>query len=243
MELNYFNNNTIHNTMTFKEQIEKYLSGLPSKWAEQLTEILCQIKAEKQEPDCQTVKDCETVTSLSPFTVNGTIVSIQYKDEKGITVTRSFDTSQILNESLNDIEAVCLTDEVTWESLSFAERIQLIINTVCNCSGTGPVIEYDFTDECDITGPVVFTLMGAEGQGVYAFELEYGETGSFALPVGLTGLFHFSLLSRGTDNSQVRIRNSGNSPILTPINTANGFAYNPATFDIEELDNILITCA
>lgn len=119
--------------MTFKQQIEEYLSDLPTKWAEQLTQILCLIKEEKQEPDCAKVKECETTTSLSDFTVNGTVVSIQYKNEDGVTVTRSFDTSNILNQMLNDIDPLCLTDATTWASMTFAERLQLLITSHCDC--------------------------------------------------------------------------------------------------------------
>lgn len=119
--------------MTFKEQIEKYLDGLPSKWKEQLTELLCLIKEDKQEPDCQQVKSCETVTSLSDFTVDGTVISIQYKDEKGITVTRSFDTETILNNTLDSIQPNCLTTVQNWATLTFTQRIQLLIDSHCNC--------------------------------------------------------------------------------------------------------------
>jgi len=98
-----------------------------------LVQILCLIKAEKQEPDCAKVKSCETVTSLSPFEVDGTIVSITYKDENGISITRSFDAATVVNNTLNDINPNCLTSEVTWESLTFEERIQLLIDSHCDC--------------------------------------------------------------------------------------------------------------
>ncbi len=121
--------------MTFKEQIETYLSSLPEKWKNDLVQILCLIKEQKQEPDCATVKSCETVTTLSDFTVNGTIVSIQYKNEQGVTVTRSFDATQIVNNTLNDLDPNCLATEEQWASLTFAERIQLLIDSHCNCCG------------------------------------------------------------------------------------------------------------
>jgi hypothetical protein len=119
--------------MTFKEQIETYLSSLPEKWKDQLVQILCLIKEGKQEPDCERVKECETVTSLSDFSVTGTEVSITYKDEQGVSVTRTFDASQIVNNTLNDIDPGCLTDQTTWDSLTFEERIQLLIDSHCNC--------------------------------------------------------------------------------------------------------------
>lgn len=119
--------------MTFKEQIELYLKPLPSEWREKLTAILCLIKESKQEPDCQKVKECETVTTLSDFTVNGTVISIQYKNENGVIVTRSFDATQIINETLNDLNPNCLATEEQWASLTLSQRIQLLIDSHCDC--------------------------------------------------------------------------------------------------------------
>jgi hypothetical protein len=123
--------------MTFKEQIEKYLSGLPSKWKDELVQILCLIKEQKQVPDCDLVKSCETVTSLSPFTVEGSVISIQFKDENGTTVTRSFDTNDIINAALDGLDPQCLATQVQWDSLTFAQRIQLLIDAQCACCEGG----------------------------------------------------------------------------------------------------------
>jgi len=122
--------------MTFQEQIELYLAPLPSKWKEELTKILCEINASQQTIDCQDIKDCETLTSLSNFSVQGSEISIQYKDERGVTVTRSFDFETILNNSLAELDPNCLTDETTWSNLTFIERLQLLIDSHCDCCST-----------------------------------------------------------------------------------------------------------
>jgi len=116
--------------MTTKDQISEYLKDLPSKWRTQLTEILCQIKEDRKHPTCTEVKECETVTSLSEFTVTGSVVSIDYTDEKGVTYTRSFDLESVFDI---DLDGNCLTTPTIWSNLSFTERIQLLIDRQCDC--------------------------------------------------------------------------------------------------------------
>ena len=119
--------------MTDKQQIEEYLKDLPSKWREQLVDILCQIKQEKSIPDCNKVKECETLTSLSNFSISGTTISITYKDEKGISFIRSFSIDEVLNQSLEDLDPDCLATQPEWDTLTYKERIQLLIDSHCDC--------------------------------------------------------------------------------------------------------------
>lgn len=118
--------------MTFQEKIEKYLSSLPHEWRTQLTEILCEINNQAN-IDCEKVKECETLTTLSDFSIQGTSVFITYKDEENVSYSRSFDVAQILNVQLDDLNPGCLTDATTWSNLSFSERIQLLIDKHCDC--------------------------------------------------------------------------------------------------------------
>lgn len=116
--------------MITEAQICEYLKDIPSKWREQLTSVLISIQ---QEVDCEQVKECETLTSLSNFTIDGTEVSIQYKDEDGVTVTRSFDTESILNTTLEDVDPSCLATPTEWSNMTYTEKIQLIITSHCDC--------------------------------------------------------------------------------------------------------------
>lgn len=122
--------------MTPNEKICDYLKDLPSKWKDQLAEVLCEIKANKQQPSCDQVKDCETLTILSPFSISGTVVSIRYKDERGIEVTRSFDTRDIINNILNELDPNCLASESEWLNLSAEEKLQLLVDSHCECCST-----------------------------------------------------------------------------------------------------------
>lgn len=119
--------------MTDREQILEYLKDIPSKWRVGLADILCEIKESKNNPTCQDVKDCETLTSLSSFNISGNIVSITYKDEKGISYVRTFDLSDIINSSFDGLNPSCLTDSTTWSNLLFPQRIQLLIDKICTC--------------------------------------------------------------------------------------------------------------
>lgn len=122
--------------MTTQEQIAEYLKNLPSQWAGQLTTLLTQIQADKGSVDCAKVKECETLTSLSEFTIDGSEVSIQYKDENGVTVTRTFDAAEIVNQSLDNVDPSCLTDETTWSNMTYTERMQLFVTAHCDCCST-----------------------------------------------------------------------------------------------------------
>jgi len=118
--------------MTFKQQIEEYLKDIPSKWKDSLVQLLCEIKDEKVEPDCNTIRDCETLTTLSNFSVAGDTISIVYTGEDGVGVTRSFSISEILNQSLN-IDPNCLTTPTEWSNLDLSGKIQLLIDSHCDC--------------------------------------------------------------------------------------------------------------
>lgn len=122
--------------MSPSEKICNYLESLPSKWKNQLSLILCEIKSSKQQPSCADVKSCETLTTLSPFSVDGTVVSIRYKDEKGVEVTRSFDTLDIINNILNELDPNCLATEEQWLDLTPVEKFQLLIDDHCGCCST-----------------------------------------------------------------------------------------------------------
>lgn len=122
--------------MTLEQQLTELLKDIPSIWRDKLIQLLCQIKADKSTIDCAQVRECETVTTLSNFEIDGTTVSISYTDEGGVTVTRSFDVDTLLNAQLEGLDQGCLTDETTWSNMSFLEKIQMFVDAHCDCCPT-----------------------------------------------------------------------------------------------------------
>jgi|694.fasta_scaffold00342_57 hypothetical protein len=76
------------------------LHSFPQTWREELSALLCEIVNERQNIDCETVKDCETVTALTAFSLNEDVLSISYRDEKNIVTTRQQSISSIFNNIL-----------------------------------------------------------------------------------------------------------------------------------------------
>lgn len=138
--------------MTFKQQIEEYLKDIPSKWKDSLVQLLCEINSSQNTVSCEDVKNCETLTSLSEFSVNETQISIQYTGEDGVTVTRSVDISSVLNNIFENLDPECLADITTWQNLSFEEKLQLIVDSHCHCCDEGLSLRV-FITEFDETAP------------------------------------------------------------------------------------------
>lgn len=114
------------------ETIEKSLSALPSKWRKQIAKSICASSLGSLfEFNCDDVKECETLTYLSEFTTNGTTVCISFTDEHSVKVTRCFNFSDILNNSIKDLDPKCLADAGDWVDLTYAQKFQLIVDKVC----------------------------------------------------------------------------------------------------------------
>lgn len=116
-----------------KCDLEELLKDLPSKWRDELINILIKIQDNIQGVDCLTVKSCETLTTLSEFTQTDTEVCITYTDEHLVSVQRCFDLEDTLNQTLEDIDPGCVTTPTLWNTMSYKEKFQALIDTVCNC--------------------------------------------------------------------------------------------------------------
>lgn len=109
--------------------IEKYLCDLPSEWRKQITKVICEFINPAVPLNCADVKKCETLTYLSAFTVSGSEVCIDYKDENGVTVHRCFDMAEV---GL-DLDPKCIMSQEDWDLLTWREKIQAIIDYACTC--------------------------------------------------------------------------------------------------------------
>ena len=126
------------NCKNCNNDVETYLSLLPSKWRKKIAEIVCKyIICTKQSINCEDFKGCETITSISEFSQNGTELCISYTDEQGVTVERCYDFSSIINYTIDDIDQGCLATDEEWANMSYVERMQLIVDRACQeCTTT-----------------------------------------------------------------------------------------------------------
>lgn len=119
---------------------DEILKDLPDEWKDAIIKILLDITASCSAGniDCEDVKACETVTTISEWTINGTEVCIKFTNELGVEVERCFDVENILNEQLNNgnIDPGCITTPTVWDTLTYTEKFQALIDTVCNCCPT-----------------------------------------------------------------------------------------------------------
>lgn len=115
--------------MTCKEKILAQLTNIPTSWAIQIANVICDTI--EVDVTCEKVKECETLTTLSVFSVSGSEVCIEYKDEDGTTFRRCFNMNSIINNSLYNINPKCLTSQSNWRGMTFAQQWQMIIDKVC----------------------------------------------------------------------------------------------------------------
>lgn len=122
----------ILNCKNCQKDIESLLKDIPSKWRKQIASTICKyIICDKESvltTDCNKIKDCETLTVLSDFTTNDNNICITYTDERKVSVTRCFDVSFLLEL---DLDPKCLTDKETWDSWSYLQQMQAIIDASC----------------------------------------------------------------------------------------------------------------
>lgn len=76
-------------TENCKESLSNRLCGIPCEWRTQLISVLCQIATDAP-IDCDRVKECETLTSISEFGVEDNEICITYTDEAGVETQRCF---------------------------------------------------------------------------------------------------------------------------------------------------------
>lgn len=138
------------------KQIMADLHALPPVWAEKIACNICKLIDTQDEcnpvdPDCDAIRDCQTVTSLSTWTVDEDIVCISYTDEHGVTVKRCFQFS-FLNDAINDTDGTCLTP--LWGTLPPRDKWQAIIDKICDCcNGTTTTTTTSSTTTTTTAGP------------------------------------------------------------------------------------------
>lgn len=82
---------------------------------------------------CSKVVECQHITSLSDFSVDGQVVSITFTGEDGVSYTRTFDLSLHLGDVFNDIAGDCVISGEEWVNMTITEKFQAIVDDVCAC--------------------------------------------------------------------------------------------------------------
>lgn len=114
------------------QDLDALLCDIPKEWREGIVNALCFI-LQCEEVECSDITKCQTLTTLSPFTLSGNILSITYKNEKGQIKTRSIDITPAFESILDDIDPLCLTDTETWAEMTHEERMEMIAEAMCVC--------------------------------------------------------------------------------------------------------------
>ena len=118
------------------KDIDKFLCDIPKELREPIVKALCFTLNSFPSVTCKMVKKCETLTSLSGWKLEGNVLSISYKNEKGKLSVRSIDIGDIIDDIGNDPDPLCLMSEEEWLQLSLYQKIQAIIDGHCNCCTT-----------------------------------------------------------------------------------------------------------
>ena len=121
----------MNNCAKCEQALSPYICDLPQKWQKAIVNAVCiSINADLT---CDDVKSCETLTSISPITSTGNVISMDFFDENHKKYILSMDITALVNTSLDGLDASCVATPEDWANMSNKERIELIINSSCNC--------------------------------------------------------------------------------------------------------------
>lgn len=126
------------NCKNCQEDIMSELSSVPKSWRKQLADTLCKyIICDKQSLDCEQVKDCETLTSLSNFSIqeDGTTICVTYIDEHLVSIERCFNFVDLLDIN---VDPKCLATPEDWLAMSYLQKWQAIIDKTCATCSDAP---------------------------------------------------------------------------------------------------------
>lgn len=152
-----------------EEVIQGYLCDLPSEWRSQIAAVICKFLNHSTSVSCSDVKKCETLTSLSAFSINGSQVCIDYTDENGVVNHRCFDMTQV---GLN-LNPKCIMSQQAWDALTWEQQIQAIIDYRCTCSNS--------------TNCICYSVHNTElSEGLVAYKIKYIDCNFVARQVSST---------------------------------------------------------
>jgi len=121
----------MNNCAKCEQSLAPYICDLPQKWQEAIIRAVC--ISISTPLTCDDVKGCETLTDISAITSTGESISMTFTDEDHKRYFLEMDISTLVDTSLEGLDPGCLASQEDWDALSNTERLQLIINSSCNC--------------------------------------------------------------------------------------------------------------
>lgn len=109
-------------------------SNFPPEWVKTIEGILCRMSDNSSQDTCGLQRGCQTLTSLSDFTQDGTTACWTFVDENGISFTRCLEIGWLLGTLFDGVDSTCIGISATdWSNMSIEERIQAIVDDVLTC--------------------------------------------------------------------------------------------------------------
>jgi len=105
------------------------LCDIPNEWREGIVNALC-LTFQADVITCDAIRDCQTLTTFSAFTLQGTTVTVKYTNEKGSVQTSDFELTVPIQEVGADLDGDCIIFE---ENFLLSDKIQAIIDAYCLC--------------------------------------------------------------------------------------------------------------
>lgn len=121
----------MNNCAKCEQALAPQICDLPAEWQKAIVKAVC--ISINTPLTCDDVKECETLTSLSPITADNTAISMTFTDENHKKYVLSMDFTSIMKTSLDHIDPQCFSTIDEWADLTNKERIERIINSSCNC--------------------------------------------------------------------------------------------------------------
>jgi hypothetical protein len=151
--------------------IDSMLRDFPSLQREELRDVFCKILAQQPSLSCESVKECETLTSISQIALNGSTLYFTYFDETGEANLREIDLVSLIPDS----EYYTFRNGLGESALGIVEfgEDPLLHNTTLDTAGyefhiTGSKLFFDnITSVTNNTGtftPVNFLYTGTDGK-------------------------------------------------------------------------------
>lgn len=112
--------------------LAKYLCDMPDIWRKAIVKVICKSLYDAT-LDCEDIKECQTLTSLSAFTQTKDQICVEFKNERGEISKRCFVFPGIMDTALQDVDPWCIASAEEWVLMTYAEKVQAIIDYRCEC--------------------------------------------------------------------------------------------------------------